>query len=210
MKLSDVVSKTCRGSLFLMNAAQGTVTFSVAYCKHGTKEARKPRSKKKETKKKRWAWLPPCNLQFVFSLFFFLIPSSPTRSSLDFSFFHYRRGFVNSLEKQEHNKHTEVFFFLHTPGEHTVSAVVRSSFFCFVSKVGARERRRKVCRTVFHTALPKSLSSHFWVPCPFLAGGNWRGAVFEKKNFFFTACTPSPSSHTHALLWRAGKHTHGW
>lgn len=139
--------------------------------------------------------MPPCNLQFVFSLFFFSSLRHRRVLVLIFSFFHYRRGFVNSLEKQEHNKHTEVFF-LHTPGEHTVSAVVRSSFFCFVSKVGARERRRKVCRTVFHTALPKSLSSHFWVPCPFLAGGNWRGAVFE-KNFFFSLRAHRRQAHTH-------------
>lgn len=52
MKLSDVVSKTCRGCLILMNAAQGTATFSVAYCKHGTIEARKPRSEKKRKKER--------------------------------------------------------------------------------------------------------------------------------------------------------------
>lgn len=145
--------------------------------------------------------MPPCNLQFVFSLFFFF-SSLRHRRVLVLIFLSFTIGEdLSTVWKNKNTTNTPKFFFLHTPGEHTVSAVVRSSFFCFVSKVGARERRRKVCRTVFHTALPKSLSSHFWVPCPFLAGGNWRGAVFEKKIFFFHCVhTVAKLTHTRTVV----------
>lgn len=134
----------------------------------------------------------------LFSLFFFFFSSLRHRRVLVLIFLSFTIGEdLSTVWKNKNTTNTpKFFFFLHTPGEHTVSAVVRSSFFCFVSKVGARERRRKVCRTVFHAALPKSLSSHFWVPCPFLAGGNWRGAVFEKK-IFFSLRAHRRQAHTH-------------
>lgn len=93
-----------------------TATFGITCFKHGTKRKwEKPRSKKDEEKKKPKHGHNCHHVTYnLFSLlisFLFVVPSSPTRFSLDF--FTIREDLSTVWKKQEHNKHTEVFF-LHT------------------------------------------------------------------------------------------------